>query len=128
MSAKYEQLTIPEVDQACREIRWFTGVPTEKRRWFGRKVVGYETLKQEGGVLSASTSMRSSELAKIHDLDLRLTLELADAAESMDDYIDVVATDEGLDSRLLYVSFYSKAKNGVDPFMERLRCAAPGHE
>lgn len=128
MAADYEQLTIPEVDLACREVWWKRGVPTEKRRWLGKKVVGYELLKQEDGVSSTLTSMKSSELAKLHDFDLRLTLELADAAKSMGDYIEVVATDEGLDSRLLYVSFFSRAKNGVDPFMESLRCAAPDRE
>lgn len=138
MSAEYEQLTIPEVDQACREVWWVRGVPTEKRRWLGKKVIGHEIVRDASGYLAEIVSMRSGKIGEINDVNLRCALELADATQavgpiieeygSSSHYVEIVATSEGADSRLLHVSFSGVIEDGIDSFMENLQRAAPGRE
>ena len=120
-----------------REVYWLHGEQVTKKRLLGlgsrvvtELVTEKETYRPEPIYIDAG------EIAQLHDPNLRYALRFADAAESLGwmptgefsmsgHSVTVVATEAGVDSKLLSATYSGKAEEGNDTFMHDLTSCIP---
>lgn len=130
-----EQAPVPDQDQLilpledlrqARQVSWFHAekVVTKRRFWWDKTEVRH---------LKGSTTIASSDLAKLKDPELRRALRLDDASRAVgwtavsetahtSHFVMVYATDEGLDSTFVGAAF---SGGQSDAFMQNLHSADP---
>jgi len=136
LTGKYEQLVLPFEVRPVRLARWLQ-VVRERRRLFGRAATYTFVTKPSG--LPKTTTIDAEKIGELKDPQLRYALRFADAANAAGwqvespgamsgHFVNVEATDEGLDSRFVHATYTGIIKDGVDTFMENLRRFDPHKE
>jgi hypothetical protein len=132
----YEQSALPfRVD---RELSWINAEEVTKKHLWGKRI-GLRLLQDSQSIAGISTtSIDTSEIHKLTDPDLRYALRFKDAADAVGwvrdgaydsscHYVSILATNEGLDSRILEASYTGVTENDSDSFMKNLHLATPRH-
>jgi hypothetical protein len=113
-----------------RTVHWLNGVKSEERVYLFFKRVFTEPMLDE---LSRpqKTEIATDDIDKVQDPNLRYALRFAAAAEAVgtvpDGYggsdahtVNIFATDEGFNSKLISAMYTGKVVDGCDTFLERL--------
>lgn len=132
--AQSEQLSLPLGIYSRQEVMWLIGEEVRDWRKLGKKAVM---------VMTGMPQFESIEVDKIDSMNdpaLRYALRFAAAAAAMDfiqdsefashsHFVNITATNDGVDSRLLRQSYSGSAQGDIDTFMEDLHRFAPdAHE
>ncbi len=134
-----EQLMLPYESGPVhsRELSWNNfEFPSQPRNSMVRFLKSHLIGGEKKTALRTSSSIKSDDISKIVDIDLRYALRFADAAESVgfvadsetSSYADVViieATDNGLNSKFVCATYSGIENESGDTFLNSLKTFAP---
>ena len=131
------QMTLDFDHLPKREVYWLVAETETKKRLVGHKVVTKLMLDPDTS-WPTSKNIDSDDISELRDPKLRYALRFADAADAVGwiedgpytksgHHVTIVATDNGVDSLLLYACYTGVVNKKQDTFMQSLHAAAPVH-
>lgn len=129
------QLVLPLDLGITRQVVWYHGELITQRRWLRTKKVVRLVVEQSTG-LPAKTFIDAGSIAELKDPALRHALALADTTNAVGwthtsptgasaHDVMVIATNDGIDSRLVAAQYTGVGEGSNDSFMQNLHSAAP---
>jgi hypothetical protein len=134
------QLSLPFRVRAQEDVHWINGQEVPSRRrfvLFGDRILKTAMVPDyEKGLPYSHTNIDVEDIENLSDPDLRYALRFQNAAQAIGSittakyssewsHVSVVATNEGVNSRLLYSEYTGIVDENKDTFMTNLRRHQP---
>ncbi|HEX8182236.1 MAG TPA: hypothetical protein VF575_01385 [Candidatus Saccharimonadales bacterium] len=134
-----DQWAMPQLDRGRPKVFWFHGIVVEKKGLLGAPKTDINLVIDKDSELPKRTAINVAEISQIIDLDLRYALRAQAVANAMrqvrdsvlnpqvGNIVSIAATDEGLDSRLLHVTYSPLTSPDQDPFIQSINQFNPNN-